>query len=265
MSIAPSQWVSSSTGRRALVSARSAKKAVAFNIVTNTAKQSSQQKTAVPKRGASLRSTKTAPAAPPLSSKAFKITLPRKLFNGKQGGKVEIPVELGFTKSNELFVGRMAMIGFASSLLGEVLTGKGPLAQFDIETGINLFDTEWFVLALIGFNLLAAIAPAKGRFVADEPAEQSLSPEGSLNTFVPTGGFGFTKANEIFVGRLAQLGFAASLIGEVITGKGALAQFGIETGLPMSDTEPLLLFFIAFIFLAAINDGTGKFITDDDM
>jgi hypothetical protein len=27
---------------------------------------------------------------------------------------------LGFTKSNELFVGRLAMLGFASSLIGEV-------------------------------------------------------------------------------------------------------------------------------------------------
>lgn len=35
----------------------------------------------------------------------------------------------GFTKSNELFTGRTAMIGFASALIGEVLTHQGPLAQ----------------------------------------------------------------------------------------------------------------------------------------
>jgi hypothetical protein len=45
-------------------------------------------------------------------------------INGK-----EFPIKLGFTKENELFVGRLAMIGFASSLLGEILTGKGALAQ----------------------------------------------------------------------------------------------------------------------------------------
>ena len=121
------------------------------------------------------------------------------------------------------------------------------------------------MLGLIAFNLFAALAPAKGKFVPEEVVEpaQAATPEGTLLNFLPSGGFGFTKANELFVGRMAQLGFAASLIGEVITGKGALAQFGVETGLPLSDTEPLLLFFIAFIFLAAINDGTGKFITDD--
>lgn len=30
----------------------------------------------------------------------------------------ENPFAIGFTKSNELFVGRVAMIGFASSLIG---------------------------------------------------------------------------------------------------------------------------------------------------
>jgi hypothetical protein len=39
-------------------------------------------------------------------------------------------------------------------------------------------------------------------------------------------GFGFTKENELFVGRVAQLGFAAALVGEAVTGVGPLAQLG---------------------------------------
>merc|ERR1711976_413462 len=192
-------------------------------------------------------------------ARGFNITVPRKFFSSSQDGSLEIPIELGFTKANELFVGRAAMLGFGASIFGEALTGKGPLAQFDVETGINLVDTEGFVLALIAFNIFAALAPAKGKFV---PAG---SPEGTLANLFPSGKIGWTKENEIFVGRMAQLGFAASLIGEVITGKGALAQFDFETGLPLSDTEPLLLFFIALVFLGALNDGTGKFITDEDL
>lgn len=76
--------------------------------------------------------------------------------------------------------------------------------------------------------------------------------------------FGFTKANELFVGRMAQLGIAFSIIGEVITGKGTLAQLNIETGVPINEIEPLLLAWIAFFFVAAINPGTGKFVTDDE-
>lgn len=82
--------------------------------------------------------------------------------------------------------------------------------------------------------------------------------------FFGTSGFGFTKANELFVGRMAQLGFAASLLGEAITGKGILGQIGLETGIPLNESEPLLLFFIAFTVFAAINPGTGKFVTDEE-
>lgn len=76
--------------------------------------------------------------------------------------------------------------------------------------------------------------------------------------------FGFTKANELFVGRLAQLGIAFSIIGEIVTGKGALAQLNVETGVPIGELEPLLLFNIVFFFVAAINPGTGKFVTDEE-
>lgn len=76
--------------------------------------------------------------------------------------------------------------------------------------------------------------------------------------------FGFTKANELFVGRLAQLGFAFALIGEIITGKGALAQLNIETGVPINEIEPLVLLNVLFFFIAAVNPGTGKFITDEN-
>ena len=68
----------------------------------------------------------------------------------------------------------------------------------------------------------------------------------------------------MFVGRMAQLGFVASIIGEIVSGKGALAQLNIETGVPVWEIEPIILFSIVFFFVAAINPGTGKFISDDD-
>ena len=66
--------------------------------------------------------------------------------------------------------------------------------------------------------------------------------------------FGFTKENELFVGRVAQLGFAAALIGEAVTGVGPLAQFGLETGIPLRDAEPVLLAFIILTLFTAINE-----------
>jgi hypothetical protein len=52
--------------------------------------------------------------------------------------KKQAGLQLGFTKENELFVGRAAMLGFAFSLIGELLTGKGALAQL----GYEVFDDK---------------------------------------------------------------------------------------------------------------------------
>lgn len=164
------------------------------------------------------------------------------------------------------------MLGIASSIIGELLTGKGAIAQLGLETGLSLTDVDGFILGLIGFNLVAALLPTKGKFVADED-ELEDRPEGVLQDpsisvldwrrFFGIKGFGFTKENELFVGRMAQLGFAISLIGEALTGKGILAQFDVETGLPLNETEPLLLFFIAFTLFAAINEGSGRFVDEE--
>ncbi|XP_060214357.1 photosystem II 22 kDa protein, chloroplastic [Lycium barbarum] len=209
-----------------------------------------------------------------------KAKAPAKKVEPKSKEKVEDGIfgtsgGIGFTKQNELFVGRVAMIGFAASLLGEAITGKGILSQLNLETGIPIYEAEPLLLFFILFNLLGAIGALgdRGKFV-DDPApptglEKAVIPPGkSFKSALGLreGGplFGFTKANELFVGRLAQLGIAFSIIGEIITGKGALAQLNFETGVPINEIEPLLLFNIAFFFFAAINPGTGKFITDEE-
>jgi hypothetical protein len=51
-------------------------------------------------------------------------------------------IALGFTKQNELFVGRAAMVGVAAALVGEVLTGSGPLAQLGYEFHESVADVE---------------------------------------------------------------------------------------------------------------------------
>ncbi|KAF6152780.1 hypothetical protein GIB67_004609 [Kingdonia uniflora] len=180
---------------------------------------------------------------------------------------------IGFTKQNELFVGRVAMLGFAASLLGEAITGKGILSQLNIETGIPIYEAEPLLLFFILFTLLGAIGALgdRGQFVDDPPAgleKAVIAPgKGIRSTLgLKEGGplFGFTKSNELFVGRLAQLGVAFSIIGEIITGKGALAQLNIETGVPIGEIEPLVLFNVVFFFIAALNPGTGKFVKDDE-
>lgn len=243
-----------STATRQALPARSAVKVTALF---------SKKTAAAPKKGAAA-ARKVLTSGKDIKATQFTIGL-----SSKKGKTVSI----GFTKSNELFVGRMAMLGIASSIIGEVLTGKGALAQLGFETGLPIFDLDGLILAVIGFNLIAALLPAKGKFIPDDeellerPAGALQSSKVSLATpgaFFGIKGFGFTKENELFVGRMAQLGFAASLIGEGITGKGFLGQLGFETGIPLIDVDFFLAVSIAFTLFAAINEGSGKFVDEDE-
>jgi photosystem II 22kDa protein len=109
--------------------------------------------------------------------------------------------------------------GFAAAVLGEIITGKGALAQFNIETGVPITDIDGLVAGIAIFNLIAALLPAKGRLVLDESELADDRKAGSLQDpkvsmlepkkFFGFSGFGFNKENELFVGRMAQLGFAA--------------------------------------------------------
>uniref|UniRef100_A0A0A9EX38 Uncharacterized protein n=1 Tax=Arundo donax TaxID=35708 RepID=A0A0A9EX38_ARUDO len=205
-----------------------------------------------------------AKAAPAKKAAAPKPKVEDGIF-GTSGG-------IGFTKENELFVGRVAMLGFAASLLGEAITGKGILAQLNLETGIPIYEAEPLLLFFILFTLLGAIGALgdRGSFVDEATGlDRAVIPPGKgfrSALGLSEGGplFGFTKSNELFVGRLAQLGVAFSIIGEIITGKGALAQLNIETGVPINEIEPLVLFNVLFFFVAAINPGTGKFVISDE-
>ncbi len=147
------------------------------------------------------------------------------------------------------------------------------LAQLNLETGIPIYEAEPLLLFFILFTLLGAIGALgdRGRFVDDEPTglDRAVIPPGKgvrSALGLTEGGplFGFTKANELFVGRLAQLGIVFSIIGEIVTGKGALAQLNIETGVPVNEIEPLVLFNVIFFFIAALNPGSGKFVTDEE-
>jgi len=181
------------------------------------------------------------------------------------------------TKARELGLGRLAMFGFSASFLGELITGKGALAQFDIETGLPLNESEPLILAFVGLNAVLALWPASGKFVAEQTRkkpwyeEEAEAREAAKRTgplvaedfwdlFAHV--LGLTKERELIVGRLAQLGFASSIVGELMTGLGPLGQLRMEESLPMTQLEPLLAVVAIFIVLASLSPGTGDF--EDD-
>lgn len=169
---------------------------------------------------------------------------------GYDKNAVEVdPAQPAFTRRREVFVGRLAMFGFASALIGEITTGRGALGQLELETGLPPWGVDLLILGIIAYSAIGALNPKSPTFSAKNQRDVNKRPPGPTNKpskidavsnpkgFFGTTRFGFSKANEVFVGRTAQLGFLASLIGEKITGFGPLKQFGLETGIPLGQVR----------------------------
>jgi hypothetical protein len=52
----------------------------------------------------------------------------------------------GFTPQNELFAGRLAALGIAAAIMGEVVTGLGPVGQLSAGEGGGWRDAGLIVL-----------------------------------------------------------------------------------------------------------------------
>ncbi|GJP35574.1 hypothetical protein CLOM_g20078 [Closterium sp. NIES-68] len=190
---------------------------------------------------------------------------PAKLIHGER--RERLP-GLGLTKKNELFLGRFAMIGFAAALLVEAVSGRGVLFHLHAHAGVPLAHDDPLALAAVALSLLSAVGAFgdRGRFEDDEPVgpgrprctiQQALG----LHDRGPL--LGMSKASELFVARLAELGLAATLVAEVLTGRGVLAHLNVHTGVPLSHLQPALLAPVMFLLLAAAHPGSGRFVNDD--
>ncbi|CAN0893390.1 Photosystem II 22 kDa protein 1, chloroplastic [Linum grandiflorum] len=150
-----------------------------------------------------------------------------------------------------------------------------PVADFKIRSSVPLQRPNSSASRLLynplpsspsSSSSLRAFALFKPRTkAAPKKAAPPPKPKVEDGIFGTSGGIGFTKQNELFVGRVAMIGFAASLLGEGITGKGILSQLNLETGIPIYEAEPLLLFFILFTLLGAIGalGDRGRFVDED--
>lgn len=190
----------------------------------------------------------------------------KKKENYDPSAKEVDPTQPAFTRRREAFVGRLAMVGFASALLGELATGKGPLGQLQLELGVPPIGADLIIFGSIAYSLIGALRPGSPTFSESNQRDVKKRGKGPVQNpklnvaedpkkFLGVTRFGFSKQNEVFVGRTAQLGFLAAVIGEKVTGRGILSQVGLETGIPIGQQSIFLLVFIGFFLFAAILEG----------
>lgn len=190
----------------------------------------------------------------------------KKKENYDPSAKEVDPTQPAFTRRREAFVGRLAMVGFASALLGELFTGKGPLGQLQLELGVPPIGADLIIFGSIAYSLLGALRPGSPTFSESNQRDvkkrgkgptqnPKINPVDQPKKFLGITRFGFSKQNEVFVGRTAQLGFLAAVLGEKFTGRGILGQVGLETGIPIGQQSVFLLAFIGFFLFAAVLEG----------
>jgi hypothetical protein len=83
-------------------------------------------------------------------------------------------------RRREIFVGCLAMTGFFSAVIGELLTGKGALGQLGLETRLPQPVINWLVIAIVGFNVVTALNPFGSTFSEENQKDVRKRPKGAV-------------------------------------------------------------------------------------
>merc|ERR1712137_365753 len=157
-----------------------------------------------------------------------------------------------------------------AAVVNEAQTGKGILEQLSAESGFSVIAEEDVLLFQIGIILVLAFT---GWSTAGQPWQDLVNKDGKdaqlytlkddglvkftiqslgLNTDGPV--FGANANNELFLGRLAMIGFAVSTLLEATTdrGMGPLAQLGLEAGPEATGIEEFFAANALFFFFVAL-------------
>jgi len=126
------------------------------------------------------------------------------------------------------FGGGLITLLFGASLLSERLNGMGVVQQLELHQGLHPF-----IVASIVFLFAAAFWPSS----------PSSSPTSSIDDEVD-----MTSKIRKWATRGIYLAMAGTLLGELLTGKGALCLLDVETGIEeISDVEAIAAFIAMFL------------------
>jgi hypothetical protein len=158
-----------------------------------------------------------------------------------------IPV---FSRRREVFIGRLAILGIVAAGFWEYALPNHPNILLQISGALNLANIPagpGVSLVLIGFivayNALEGLAPGSPTFSQENQRDVARRPPGppndqfnGINQLLGITGWGFSKANEVFNGRAAMIGFAAAILQQLrlggLYGPGPIAQVATFLGIP---------------------------------
>ncbi|KAL6759303.1 hypothetical protein V8C86DRAFT_3133504 [Haematococcus lacustris] len=156
-----------------------------------------------------------------------------------------------FTRRREIFAGRLAMVGFTAACFWEYAIPGHPNIMQQLTIPFQLAGVPFTVATaasllsgFISYSALAALGPWSPSFdprnlqdIMRRPAgppQDDVSPVDYKRWLGITGLGHFTKANELFNGRMAMLGFLFAIWNQMgiggLAGPGPVAQVGLFLG-----------------------------------
>jgi len=196
-----------------------------------------------------------------------------------------------FSRRREIYAGRLAILGFTAAGFWEWFLPDHPnimqqIAKFFQLSGIPVTSGQVgaALLLFVVAQAIPALSPDSPTWNRENQEDVRKRPEGPTQTsvsptqvkkFLGISGWGFSKKNELFVGRMAMLGFAAALLQQVRMGgwdgPGYIAQVAsflrVDTDQAFWDGIPVVFWAytaIAFV-LAYANSNPGTVQGEEDI
>jgi photosystem II protein len=180
------------------------------------------------------------------------------------------PLIPAFTRRREVFIGRLAIIGIVAAGFWEWFLPSHPNILLQVSGALNLAGLPAgpaAALAIIGFiagyNALEGLAPGSPTFSRENQEDVARRRPGPPNDqfqgigqLLGISGWGFSKANEVFNGRMAMIGFAAAILQQLrlggLYGPGPLAQVATFLNIPVDNQfwSSVPSYFIGFTIFA---------------
>lgn len=155
-----------------------------------------------------------------------------------------------------------------TAVCGEVISGRGPLGQLALETGVSEGALLKIIAAIAAFNLILGLLPRSPTYSASNQssveqrgrtAARELKQERGLLWPLSLKNGGINRRNELIVGRTAMLLFVVAVLVDARWHQGPLVLLNLlPGGVPLREAPIYLPLLAAPFLLAGIGAGDAE-------